>query len=191
MRAHGQGSLAAKKGVEPPSGASATALPPGFRSSLLKGLKPFEIEAVLAAATRRSISAKQVLYREGDPATHLFLLVTGRAARYKLTHEGRKLFLCWLGPGDVFGFMTLRTDPPPLLTTVQVAREGYVLVWERASARALVRAHPLLYENAYSAMTDYLTCLMDALVARSSQTGTTTARANARRECSPNRPRPT
>jgi len=131
---------------------------------------PPEIEAVLAAATRRSISANQVIYREGDPATHLFLLVTGRAARYKLTPEGRKLFLRWLGPGDVFGFMTLQTDAPPLLTTVQAVREGYVLVWDRASARALVRRHPRLYENAYSAVTNYLASLIDALVSRASQT---------------------
>src|SRR5579862_8436203 len=109
MGAHGQGSLASIEGVKPMSGASGTALPPGFRSSLLAGLKPPEIEAVVAAATRRSISAKQVIYREGDPATHMFLLVAGGAARYKLTPEGGKLFLCWLGAGDVFGFMTLRT----------------------------------------------------------------------------------
>ena len=170
MRAHEHRSLAAIKVVKPMSGARATALPPGFRSSLLKGLTPSEIEAVLAAARRRSISAKQVIYHEGDPATHLFLLVTGRAARFKLTHEGHKLFLGWVAPGDIVGFMALQTDPPLLLTTVQAARVGYVLEWERATARALARRHPLLYENFYSAMTSYLAILIDALVARSSQT---------------------
>ncbi len=159
-----------KSRAKPLSAASATALPPGFRSSLFRGLKPSEIEVVLAAATPRSISANQVIYHEGDRATHLFLLVTGRAARYKLTHEGRKLFLRWVAPGDIVGFMALQTDPAPLLSTVQAVSEAYFLVWDRASARALARRHPRLYENSYSAMTDYLACLMDALVARASQT---------------------
>ena len=170
MRTHDQRSFAVIKEAKPLNAASATALPPGFQSSFFKGLIPSEIEAVLAAATRRSISANQVIYREGDPATHLFLLVTGRAARYKLTHEGDNLFLSWLEPGDVFGFMALRTDPPPLLTTVQVVSEGYVLVWDRASARALVRRNPRLFENIYSATTNYLASLIDALVERVSQT---------------------
>ena len=161
---------ARNQGAKPLNAASATALPPGFRSSLLKGLKPSEIEVVLAAATRRSISANQVIYREGDRATHLFLLVTGRAARYKLTHEGRKLFLGWVGPGDIFGFLALQTDPAPLLATVQAVSEGYVLVWDPASARALARRIPRLYENFYSAMTYYLASLIDVLVARASQT---------------------
>jgi CRP/FNR family transcriptional regulator, nitrogen oxide reductase regulator len=96
--------------------------------------------------------------------------VTGRAARYKLTQKGRKLFLLWLAPGDVFGLVTLQRDPPPLLTTVQGVREGYALAWDRASARALICQHPQLRENVYSAMTSYLAILIDALVARTSQT---------------------
>jgi CRP-like cAMP-binding protein len=170
MRAHEPRTVAVIKGAKPLNAASAIALPRGFRSSFLEGLIPSEIEAVLAAAARRSISAKQIIYHEGDPAAHLFLLVTGRAARYKLTHGGAKLFLRWLAPGDVFGFMALRTDPPPLLTTVQVVREGYVLVWDRASARALVRRDPRLFANIYSAMTNYLASLIDVLVGRASQT---------------------
>jgi CRP-like cAMP-binding protein len=159
-----------KSRAKPLSAASAPALPSGFQSSLLKGLMPSEIEVVLAAATRRSISANQVIYHEGDRATHLFLLVTGRAARYKLTREGRKLFLRWVAPGDIVGFMALQTDPAPLLSTVQAVCEAYFLVWDRASARALARRHPRLYENIYSAMTNYLASLIDVLVARASQT---------------------
>jgi len=170
MRAHRQRSFAVINGAKPLSAASATALAPGFRSSLLEGLTPSEIKAVLAAASQRRIFANQVIYHEGDTAAHLFLLVTGRAAHYKLTHEGGKLFLRWLAPGDVFGLVALQRDPPPLLTTVQAVREGYVLVWDRASARALVHRHPRLCENVYSTMTDHLASLTDALVARASQT---------------------
>jgi len=153
---------------KPVSAASATALPPGFRSSLFEGLTHTEIEAVVAAGGQRRIFSNQVLQQEGDPATHLFLLVTGRAAFYKHTSDGRKLFLQWIVPGDTFGLSTLQRVP--YLTTVQAVREGSVLVWDRDSARALVRQHPRLRENVYSAMTCYLAALIDALVARTSQT---------------------
>ncbi len=150
--------------------APTAALPPGFRSSLLEGLTPSEIKAVLAAAKQRRIFPHQVIQHEGDPATHLSLLVTGRAARYKLTHKGDKLFLRWIAPGDAFGLMTLLSEPPPCLTTVQAVREGSVFGWDRMSARALVVQHPQLCENLYSVVTDYLASLIDVLVARASQT---------------------
>ena len=122
-------------------------LPPGFRSPLLEGLTPSEIKAVLAAATERRIFPHQVIRHEGDPATRLFLLVTGRAAHYNLTDEGRKLFLRWIVPGDAFGLFTLRRDSPPSLTTVQAVKEGSVLVWDKASARALFSQYPQQRQN--------------------------------------------
>jgi CRP/FNR family transcriptional regulator, nitrogen oxide reductase regulator len=165
-----QKSLAVTNGAKRIRAAPTAALSPGFRSSLLGEFTPSEIKAVLAAARQRQIFPHQVIQHEGDPATHLFLLVTGRAARYKLTHEGRKLFLHWITPGDAFGLMTLLSKPPPCLTTVQGVQEGSVFVWDRVSIRALVALYPQLCENLYSVVTNYLASLIDVLVARTSQT---------------------
>jgi len=155
----------------PVEAASSAALPPGFRSRFLEGLTPPEIRAVLAAGRQRRISPNQVLQREGHPATHLFLLVTGLAAFYKATLDGRKLFLRWISPGDAFGLATLlQTEPPPYFTTVQAVRGDSVFVWERVSAHALLSQVPRLRENAFALASDYVTSLADALAARASLT---------------------
>ena len=156
----------------PVEAASSAALPPGFRSRLLEGLTPPEIRAVLAAARQRRISPNEVLQREGHPATHLFLLVTGFAAFYKATPDGRKLFLRWISPGDAFGLATLlQTEPPkPYCTTVQAVRGDSVFVWERVSAHTLLSQVPRLRENAFALASDYVTSLANALAARASLT---------------------
>ena len=167
MRTYGQRALAAIDGGRPVSAAPTIVLPPGFRSSLLEGLTPSEIKAVLAAARMRRILPRQVLQQEGDPATDLRLLVTGRAAFYKHTSDGRKLFLQWIVPGDTFGLSTL--ERIPYLTTVQAVRAGSVLAWDRDSARALFSRYPQLDKNFNSALVDYLAICMDLLLERASQ----------------------
>jgi CRP/FNR family transcriptional regulator, nitrogen oxide reductase regulator len=164
--------LAVTDNGKPVGAPSSAALPPGFRSRLLEGLTPPEIKAVLAAGRQREISPNEVLVREGHPVTHLFLLVTGFAASYKATLDGRKLFLRWISPGDAFGLAALlQTKPPPYFTTVQAAVRGdSVFVWERVSAHALLSQVARLRENAYAIASEYVITLADALAARASQT---------------------
>jgi CRP-like cAMP-binding protein len=82
--------------------ASAVALAPGFRSTFFEGFTAPEIKAVFGAARQERISPHQILQQEGDPAKRLWLLVTGRAAAYRIAHNGGKLFLRWGLPGDVW-----------------------------------------------------------------------------------------
>jgi len=165
-------SLAVTDKGSPVGAPSSAALPLRFRPRLLEGLTPPEIRAVLGAGRQRRISPNEVFVREGHPVTHLFLLVTGFAASYKATLDGRKLFLRWMSPGDAFGLgALLQTEPPPYFTTVQAAVRGdSVFVWERVSAHTLLSQVPRLRENAYALASDYVRTLADALAARASQT---------------------
>jgi len=151
-------------------GALAAVLPQGFKSGLFEGLTPSEIQAVLAAARLRRIFPGEVLLHEGEPATHSFLMVTGRAIAYRLTDEGDECFLRWVVPGDTFGFTALRRKPQPSVATVEALRKGSVGVWDWVCALALASQLPKLRENAYSVAANYLGSLADVLIARASQT---------------------
>jgi CRP-like cAMP-binding protein len=150
--------------------ASAAALPPGFRSTFFEGLTAPESKAVLAAARQETISPRQLLQREGEPATRLWLLVTGRAAAYRLAHDGGKLFLRWGLPGDPFGLATIVRAPARYLVTVEAVQEGSLLAWDLPSCRALVLRCPSLSKAVNSVVSNYLDGLIDALSARSFQT---------------------
>jgi len=153
----------------PVGAASSAALPRSLRSRLLEGLTPSEIEAVLAVARRQRISPNEVLQHEGDTASHLSLVVTGRAAFYKTTTDGRKLFLRWIAPGDAFGLGALLQIQQPYFMTIHAKREGCLFVWDRVSAQALASQIPQLRKNAYTIASDYVASLADALAARASQ----------------------
>jgi CRP-like cAMP-binding protein len=150
--------------------ASAVALPPGFRSTFLEGLTAPEIKVVLAAARQETVSPHQLLQHEGDRATRLWLLVTGRAAAYRLADEGDKLFLRWVVPGDAFGLATILREPARYLVTVEAVQEGSLLAWDLSSCRAPVLQCPSLSRALISVVADYLDGLIDALGARSFQT---------------------
>jgi CRP/FNR family transcriptional regulator, nitrogen oxide reductase regulator len=150
--------------------ASAVALPPGFQSTFLEGLTAPEIKAVLAAAKLERISPGELLQREGDPATRLWLLVTGRAAAYRVAEEGGKLFLRWGVPGDLFGLSTIVRAPPRYLVTVEAVQEGSLLAWGLAACQALVLQCPSLSTALNSVVSNYLDGLIEALDARSFMT---------------------
>ena len=143
--------------------ASDAALPPGFRSTFFEGLTAPEIKAVLAAARQERISPHQLLQQEGDPATRLWLLVTGRAAAYRLAHDGGKLFLRWVVPGDAFGLATIVRTPARYFVTVEAVQEGSPLAWDLRSCRALVLRCPSLSKAVNSVVANYLDGLINEL----------------------------
>ena len=159
-----------KDKCRPVGAASSITLPRGFRSRLFEGLTPSEIRAVLAVARQQRISPNEALQDEGNTAIHLSLLVTGLAAFYKTTPDGRKLFLRWIAPGDAFGLAALLPIPQPYFLTILAMRGGCLFAWDRASALALASRMPRLRQNAYTIAGDYVATLADALAARASQT---------------------
>lgn len=150
--------------------ASSAMLPQGFRSTFLEGLTTSEIKIILAAARQEQISPRQVLQQEGDPASRLCLLVTGRVAAYRLAQDGCRLFFGWGVPGDTFGLVTIVRELPPYLVTIEAVQEGSILTWRRASCQALAVQYPNLSRGMNSVVTQYLDHVMDVLAARSFQT---------------------
>jgi len=139
------------------------ALPPGFRSTFLDGLTPREIKAVLTAAKQERILPRQILQHEGDQATRLWLLVTGRVAAYRLSNDGDKLFLRWGVPGDTYGLATILREPARYIVTVEAVQEGFLLVWDLESARTLVLRYPSLSKALNSVVAEYLEGVIDVL----------------------------
>ena len=99
-------------------------------------------------------------------------MVAGHGTRCRLQarDEGRKLFLRWGVPGDVFGLATIVRAPARYLVTVEAVQEGSLLAWDLASCQALVLQCPRLSKAVNSVVSNYLAGLIEALAARSFQT---------------------
>jgi CRP/FNR family transcriptional regulator len=57
----------------------------------------------LARASLRRVEAKEFVFAEGDPATHLYQVETGAVALYKVLCDGRRQVLGFAYPGDYIG----------------------------------------------------------------------------------------
>lgn len=123
---------------------------------LLDGIQPSDASVILAAAKSRRLLANSVVTNQGDPANQMFLLIRGRARFFFNTHDGRKVILFWLTPGEVFGGAALLSEPSSYLISTEALMNSDVLIWDRPSIRALAAKYPRIIENALATASDYL-----------------------------------
>jgi len=127
-----------------------------LKPRFLEGLSAADLKAVLAAAKQRRFLANSVITNQGDPASYLFLLISGRARYFYITPEGQKMLLRWLPPGEIFGGSALLVRPSDYLVSAETVRNSSVMVWDRDTIRGLAAQHPRLLENALAIVSDYL-----------------------------------
>jgi|SRR5271170_3699660 len=125
-------------------------------SSFLIDLEQSAIQAILAAARIRRISAKQNITSGGQRATHLFLVQSGRVRYYHLTKQGELVLLSWLVPGDVIGLVTLLKTNSVYMATAEATSDCELLAWEHTVIRKLVAQYPPLGENGLRVALGYL-----------------------------------
>jgi CRP/FNR family transcriptional regulator len=60
-------------------------------------------ERTLSQASLRRVEAKEFVFAEGDPTTHVFRVETGAVALYKVLADGRRQIVGFAYPGDLIG----------------------------------------------------------------------------------------
>jgi CRP/FNR family cyclic AMP-dependent transcriptional regulator len=74
---------------------------------LFKSLSESDLESLAGAFVRHSFDRGQMIFRQGDPGGHLFLVEAGRIKITTLAADGREAFVAIIGPGQVFGELSL------------------------------------------------------------------------------------
>jgi CRP/FNR family transcriptional regulator, nitrogen oxide reductase regulator len=123
----------------------------------LEGVDAAEVKTILGAGTLQRFSARSVMISQGYPAGHLFLLLTGRARRFFMTHDGQKIVLLRVLSGDIFGEMVMLDRPANYLVSTETMTNSSTLVWSRSTIRSLCERYPRLMQNSFSISVDYLT----------------------------------
>ena len=70
---------------------------------LFAGLVDEQIQWLAVIVEKRKYSRGKVIFTEGEEATGLYVLHTGRVKIYKLSSEGKEQILHIFGPGEPFG----------------------------------------------------------------------------------------
>ncbi|RME48060.1 MAG: Crp/Fnr family transcriptional regulator [Caldilineae bacterium] len=74
---------------------------------IFQDLSQQEMQAMDKTITMSTCKAGKVFYRPEDTAQVLFILKKGRVQLYRLSPDGKKLVVSTIGPGTVFGEMSI------------------------------------------------------------------------------------
>lgn len=77
--------------------------------------------ALKATMTRRDIARGEVLFSEGDPGDRLYIIIEGKIKLGRASGDGRENLLAILGPGEMFGELSLFDPGPRNATATAVA----------------------------------------------------------------------
>ena len=98
------------------------------------------LSAIAARGTRRQFAANAILVNEGDAASSLYIVLSGRLKVYASSEEGRQVVLADLGPGDYFGELSL--DGGERSASVVALEPTTCVVVAGAELRAFLAEHP-------------------------------------------------
>ncbi|MBQ8835493.1 MAG: Crp/Fnr family transcriptional regulator [Oscillospiraceae bacterium] len=75
------------------------------RSPLFDGIRMEDLEAMLGCIGGRTVSAAkgQTIFREGDPATHVGMVLTGAVRMVREDFHGNRSIVAHIGPAELFG----------------------------------------------------------------------------------------
>jgi len=94
-----------------------------------------------ASMTLVKVSKGNTLFKEGDAGDRLFVVVEGKLKLGTSSIDGRENLLSILGPGDMFGELSL-FDPGPRTATATAVTDARVLALAHDQVIGLVTQHP-------------------------------------------------
>jgi CRP/FNR family transcriptional regulator len=156
-------------------------------SHIAVGARPATgFEQSLAHASLRRVEAKEFLFAEGDPTTHLFRVETGAISLYKVLADGRRQVVGFAYPGDLIGLgaqgehvMNAQAIKPtrlrclPVATLHQSAAKDPTLGFKlyEALARELAATRDLLLTTGQRSATERVVGFLLALSRRNVRNG--------------------
>jgi CRP/FNR family transcriptional regulator, cyclic AMP receptor protein len=82
------------------------------QAPLFAALDDEAAQALLATMTRVEVPRGETVFHEGDPGDRLYVIVEGKIKLGRASGDGRENLLAVLGPGEMFGELSL-FDPGP------------------------------------------------------------------------------
>lgn len=108
---------------------------------LLAGLSPKELAPLRDVVRRLNLNRGEMLFRQGEPGTTMYLLEQGSLKVYTVGPQGEETVLDDLESGDVLGELSL-LDGQPRSTFAQATSDSELLALDRGPFMEHLRRHP-------------------------------------------------
>ena len=63
-------------------------------------------------AIRKTVQARQILVDQGEPVSHIYFVLKGRAQAFVYSEDGQRFWVADFEPGDIFGHPEILSDAP-------------------------------------------------------------------------------
>lgn len=125
-------------------------------SPVFAGLTEHERQLTLAAAEPRVLKVRDVLAREGDPATTFYIVQVGHLKLTKASEDGHEMVVRFVGPGEPFAGIVAAGQATYPVSAVAV-EPTRTLGWTREVLARLVVEFPTLKTNIVNQITQHMT----------------------------------
>jgi CRP-like cAMP-binding protein len=112
--------------------------------SVFAGISREVVDNVGAKAQRMELRAGELLFKEGEPAKEMLLVISGRLEVVKRADLGGEAIIAVLGPGDVVGEMSL-IDIQPRSAEVRAVEDSSVVVLSHGDIATIYHEDPKSY----------------------------------------------
>jgi CRP-like cAMP-binding protein len=112
-----------------------------LNSGLLSALGVESVAAMMEIVAIGNLPARQILFREGEPAEMLHCVLSGYVRVYKLDPDGREANVELYGPGDLIGASVL-LDGGRYRATAQAAEPSLIARFDLKRVRDIANRRP-------------------------------------------------
>ncbi len=133
-----------------------------LRTSFLSQLGPTAMASMMEIANISNYEARDVLFREGEPAECFYSVLSGYVRLYRLNKDGREADIRICGPGDTFSECLLPMGDK-YLYNAQAAENTTLARFDLQRVRALAEQEKDVAKAIIRCLSDHLRTTMDCI----------------------------
>lgn len=130
---------------------------------IFAGIEPDDMTAITRSAVVIYLKRDTLLFADGDPATHLYAILSGQIRLYKLAANGRQSVFRIAGPGEVIGLSAIVPHSSYTLYAQTMTR-CHILAWLAPTVQSLMEQYAILRQNCLQLLAEYREDLQEQLL---------------------------
>ncbi len=119
------------------------------KSDVFKGLSADQYKAAISGGYRKRLQPQDILFHQGDPATHCYLVNRSQLKLTKLNAQGKEVIIRYVGVGELTAAVAvIKNGFYPV--TAKSIQKTEVIGWDKPTMMAMMYRYPTIAINLLS-----------------------------------------